>query len=196
MADTVAISAGSGTAISTEEVTTLNGATVSAQHVQRAGLALITADGTSVDVTSAAPLPVTGTLTGITNALPAGTNVIGGVNPQPATSGGCSIYHKVAAASANAANIKSSAGQVFGIDVFNNTTYPVYVKLHNTSGTPTAGSGVVRTFGVQAGVRGTAVFPLGLAFSAGIGISIVKDIADAGTTAVAASDCVVDIDYK
>ena len=38
-----------GAVISTEEVTTLNGATVTAQHVQRAGVALITANGTAVD---------------------------------------------------------------------------------------------------------------------------------------------------
>jgi hypothetical protein len=110
--------------------------------------------------------------------------------------GGFSTYHAVSAGSTNVANIKASAGQVYGIDVFNNAAYPIYVKLHNTAGTPTAGAGVVRTFGVQAGVRGTAEWALGLAFATGIGISILKDITDAGTTAVLASDCVVDIAYQ
>ena len=36
----------------------------------------------------------------------------------------------------------------------------------------------------------------GLAFSTGIGITITKLIADADTTAVAASDCVVNVHYK
>lgn len=50
MADNVAITAGSGTTISTEEVTTLNGGAVSAQHVQRTAAAIRTADGTAVDL--------------------------------------------------------------------------------------------------------------------------------------------------
>lgn len=48
-----------GTVISTEEVTTLNGVVVPAQQLQRLIPALRTADGTAVDVTASAPLPVT-----------------------------------------------------------------------------------------------------------------------------------------
>lgn len=44
--------------ISTEEVTTLNGGGVTAQQVQRFIPSLRMADGTAIDVTSAAPLPV------------------------------------------------------------------------------------------------------------------------------------------
>lgn len=50
MADTVPITAGSGTIISTEEVTTLNGVVVSAQHLQRVAAAVVTADGVAVDI--------------------------------------------------------------------------------------------------------------------------------------------------
>lgn len=50
MADNVAITAGSGTTISTEEVTTLNGGAVSAQQVQRVAIASRTADGTAIDI--------------------------------------------------------------------------------------------------------------------------------------------------
>lgn len=50
MADNVDITPGSGKTISTEEVTTLNGSTVSAQHVQRVAVALRTADGTVIDL--------------------------------------------------------------------------------------------------------------------------------------------------
>lgn len=118
------------------------------------------------------------------------------VSNTPVTSGGCSNYHVVAAASTNTANIKTSAGQVYGWAIFNAAAYNVYVKLHNTSGTPTAGSGVIKTIGVPAGGGNNIDLSKGIAFGTGIGISIVKDIADAGTTAVAASDCVVDIHYK
>ncbi len=118
------------------------------------------------------------------------------VSDTPVTSGGCSNYHVVAAASTNTANIKTSAGQVYGWAIFNAAAYNVYVKLHNTSGTPTAGSGVIKTIGVPAGGGNNIDLSKGIAFGTGIGISIVKDIANAGTTAVAASDCVVDIHYK
>lgn len=110
---------------------------------------------------------------------------------------GSSMYHVVSAGSTNAANIKASAGRVTGWSIFNNADYPIYVKFHNTAGTPTAGAGVVYAIGVQAG---TASMPFddddGLAFATGIGISIVKGITDADGTAVLASDCVVNIHFK
>ncbi len=132
---------------------------------------------TATDVTTANPLPVA-------------------ITPQ--TTGGDSDYHVVAAATTNAANIKASAGQLYGVHVFGNpsTAYPVYVKFHNTAGTPTAGTGVVLTVGVQAGMSRDVIFPNGFAFATGIGITIVKGITDADGTSVAVSDCVCDVDYK
>lgn len=104
-------------------------------------------------------------------------------------------YHVVAAASTNAANIKASAALLRGLRGFNNAAYPIYVKFHNTASTPTAGSGVVATFGIQAGMPINEVIHGGIAFSTGLSISIVKGIADASTTAVALSDCVLDVAY-
>lgn len=118
------------------------------------------------------------------------------VPPAATTSGGCSTFHLVSAATDNATNVKAAAGQVYAIDVFNKAAYPVYVKFHNDAGTPTAGADVVRTVGVAAASQHTVTCPVGIAFAAGIAITIVKDIADNGTTAVASADCVVDIDYK
>lgn len=106
-----------------------------------------------------------------------------------------SVDHRVSAASDNAANIKASAGTLYAVSVFNVADYPVYVKFHNTAGTPTSGAGVVLTLGVQAGWSRDFLIPQGRAFATGIGISIVKGIADNSTTAVAAADCVVDVVY-
>lgn len=61
MADNIAVTAGSGTTVSTEEVTTLNGGVVSAQHVQRVANAFRTADATAVDVSTGAGAVDTGT---------------------------------------------------------------------------------------------------------------------------------------
>ena len=50
MGDNVQITAGSGTLVSTEEVTTLNGSGVSAQHLQRTANAIVLSDGTAIDL--------------------------------------------------------------------------------------------------------------------------------------------------
>ena len=176
MADNITLNAGTGGSV----VATDDDGTAHHQYVKLE----FGGDGTFTKVTSSAGLPVSqqGTFT---------------TQPGPTTSGGCSIYHVVAAASTNTANVKSSAGQLYGWSIFNNAAYNVYVKLHNTAGTPTAGASIVYTIGIPAG--GGSNIDLGtgaLAFGTGIGISIVKDLADAGTTAVAASDCVVNLHYK
>jgi hypothetical protein len=114
----------------------------------------------------------------------------------PAASGGCSNYHAVSLGSTNAANIKATPGQVYGVHVYNNASYPVYVKLYNVAGAPTVGtSTVVKTIGVQAGTSRDVLIPLGEAFATGIGVSITKGIADNDATAVLASDCVIDIEW-
>lgn len=84
MADTVDITAGVGTKISTEDVTTLNGGAVSAQHVQRIAAAIRTADGAAVDLPGSTAdgllvnLGANNDVT-VTGALPAGGNTIGNV---------------------------------------------------------------------------------------------------------------------
>lgn len=108
--------------------------------------------------------------------------------------GACSDNHLVSAGSTNATIVKASAGLLVGVRVFNNAAYPIYVKFHNTSGAPTPGAGVVKTIGVQAGTQRDVLIPGGHYFSTGIGMSIVKGIADADVTAVLANDCVVDVE--
>jgi len=110
--------------------------------------------------------------------------------------GACSNTHLVAAASTNATSVKASAGLLVGVRVFNNALYPIYVKFHNTAAAPTPGAGVVKTIAVQAGMQRDVVIPGGHYFSTGIGMSIVKGITDADATAVALSDCVVDVEYN
>jgi hypothetical protein len=80
---------------------------------------------------------------------------------------------------------------------FNKATYPIYIKFHNTAGAPTAGSGVVFGVGIQAGTHLSLLLPGGgRAFSTGLAMTVVKDITDAGTTAVAASDAVIEVGYE
>lgn len=79
MADNVPITAGVGTTVSTEEVTTLNGGAVAAQHAQRMIVAVRTADVTAVDILG----DVTNGLDVDVTRLPAlatGANVIGALS--------------------------------------------------------------------------------------------------------------------
>lgn len=115
------------------------------------------------------------------------------------TSGGASIYEVVSAASTNTANIKASAGQIYGLLIFNLAAGIRYVKFHNTAGTPTAGSGVVLAVQVPANSAGSGVvisFPFGIAFSTGIGISMVTGIANSDSAAVGASELLVNVLYN
>ncbi|HMJ58305.1 MAG TPA: hypothetical protein VK467_04165 [Gemmatimonadales bacterium] len=119
------------------------------------------------------------------------------VHELPATSGGCSTLHRVSTGAVqDQAIVKASPGQVFGVYIYNNSVSPVFVKFHNQVSLPTAGVGVVAAVGMQAGVSNYVPIAKGRAFSVGIGITIVLEIADNGTTAVAAGACVVDVDYK
>lgn len=113
----------------------------------------------------------------------------------PATTGGYSIKHGVCAGSTNVANVKASAGQIYAVRIYDNVNYPLYLRLYNTAGTPTAGTSVIETFSVQAGV--SAYYPVfaGEPYATGIGMSITKGITDADTTATLASDCEYDLYY-
>ena len=148
---------------------------------------------------SANSLPVTvqgtATVTFTQPALVAGTAAIGDVGQQyrANATGAASGTHIVSAASTNATVVKAGAGRVLGWHLANTTASWKYVKLHNQATSPTAGSGVVRTIGIPP--NGVADFNLegGIAFSTGIGLTIVTGSADADATAVAAADVVGDL---
>jgi hypothetical protein len=151
-----------------------------------------------------AALPVSGTFFQATQpvsiatntpTLAAGSNLAGDVGHQyrANATGAASGTHLVSAATTNPTVIKASAGRLLGFVLTNNAASKVYVKFHNQTTAPTAGSGVVRSFGIPAG--GTITFSLegGIAFSTGIALTTVTGAADADATAVALNDIVGDI---
>lgn len=73
------------------------------------------------------------------------------------TSGGAvTQFHNSSAA---AGNIKASAGNIYGLVLGNGGTIPCYLQLFNNAGTPTAGTSVIDSVMVQAGV--SVVVPIG-----------------------------------
>ncbi len=106
-----------------------------------------------------------------------------------------SDFHAVAEDGTNARVVKNAPGKLIGYEIFNDSAgwYPVYVKFHDTALIPTAGSGVVKTIGVQAGR--SAECETFWEFHNGIAITIVKGIQDDDATPIAANDCVVNLTF-
>jgi hypothetical protein len=148
---------------------------------------------------SQAPLPVAvqGTVaTSFTQpALVAGSALVGDVAQQyrGSATGAASGTHLVSAATTNPTVVKASAGRLLGYVLANNAATMVYVKFHNQTTAPTAGTGVVRSVGIPAGRTVTFSLEGGIAFSTGIALTTVTGAADANATAVALNVIVGDI---
>jgi hypothetical protein len=118
------------------------------------------------------------------------------VNLDPQTANGLSIFHLVSAATTNATNIKASAGQVYGWYVYNSNAAARKLVFHNTAGTPTAGASVIFAIVIPPSSAANVEFTMGLAFATGIAITTVTDLTDAGATAVALNDLIINVFYK
>lgn len=132
-----------------------------------------------------------------TPTLAAGTALVGDVGAQyrANATGAASIKHIVSAASTNATIVKSAAGRLLGWKIANTNAAWRYVKLHNIATAPTAGTGVVMTIAVPPNGVVQQTIEGGLAFSTGIGATMVTGAADSDATAVAANDLICDLFY-
>jgi hypothetical protein len=130
-----------------------------------------------------------------TVTLGAGTAAAGQVTLGAAANatGAASRSHIVAAGTTNPTVVKASAGRVLGWSLGNTSAAWRYVKLHNQTTSPTAGSGVVQTIAIPPGGLAQVEIAAGIAFTTGIALTIVTGSADADATAVTAGDVVGDI---
>jgi len=130
--------------------------------------------------------------------LNAGTALVGdvGLQVRANATGAATTSHLVSAATTNAANIKNAAGRVLGWSAVNTTASFQYVKLHNSASAPTAGAGVFMTIAIPPNsVNNCPPHLPGIAFSAGIGRTIVTGSADTDATATTAGAVVFDLFY-
>lgn len=155
--------------------------------------------GTTRDI-SGGILDNVGTLTEIINPLPNGSNTIGNVGMAPRETGGLLMNSAVMLATTNATLVKGGPGQIYGIEIFNNSASIAYLKVYDAAGAPTAGSGTpaMRRMvpGNTSGAGCIINIPNGSSYSRGIGYTFTGGIADTDTTAVAASAFIVNILYK
>lgn len=134
--------------------------------------------------------PISGSVT-----VAAGTAAVGdvGVQYRANATGAASRSHLVSAATTNPTVVKASAGRLLGCCLSNTTATWKYVKLHNQTTAPTAGTGVVQTIGIPPNSRAQWNLPGGVAFTTGIALTIVGGSADNDATAVAVGDVVGDV---
>lgn len=128
-------------------------------------------------------------------AIAAGTTAIGdvGIQYRANATGAASKTHLVSAASTNATIVKNAAGRLIGWRVSNTNAAYRYVKLHNQTTTPTAGTGVVETIAVPPNSITTGHITGGSAFTTGIGMTTTTGAADNDTAAVGANDLIIDL---
>lgn len=129
-------------------------------------------------------------------SIAAGTNLIGGVNVRPGTTGGLTISRLLSAATTNATSVKGAAGQVFGWYLFNANAATRYLKLYNKASAPTVGTDTpVMTIPIPGGSAANVEFANGIAFGTGIAFALTTGVADSDTGAVAANEIVVNLLY-
>lgn len=146
------------------------------------------------------------TVTTITNVVHIDDNsgsltIDGNVGTLPLTSGGLSAYTALSAGAVLTAQIKGSAGQIYGIEVFNTNASARFVRLYNQTGAPGSGDAaniIWRGFipGNATGTGFVVRWPHGLACATGIGIRASAAVADNDTTVLGTNDLTFNVSYK
>jgi hypothetical protein len=107
------------------------------------------------------------------------------------------VSHTIAAASTNAKVIKAAPGTMAGWECFNDTEYPIYVKLYDSATLPNVGVDTPKQVIPMQGQSPASNPPgPGIAYENGIAMAIVTGLADSSNSAVIAGSCVVDIFYQ
>jgi hypothetical protein len=127
------------------------------------------------------------------SAVLAGQNDLRASLNASASGGALAPRHIVSAATTNAQNVKASSGRVYGWSFANTNAAWRYVKLHNVTGVPTAGAGVVMTIAIPPNGLAQVQSVAGIFFNTGIGLTTVTGAADADATAVGLNDIVGDL---
>ena len=123
------------------------------------------------------------------------------VTTQVHTSGGESSLSALSTAAVYTAEVKASAGQIYGVEIFNKGAAAVYARLYNQTGAPGSGDaaniiwrGIVPGSATGAGfVKG---WPNGKICATGIGIRVSGAIADNDTTVLAANEVTINVGFK
>jgi hypothetical protein len=123
------------------------------------------------------------------------------VNPQPHTTGGCSIFRSLDLDETEE-DVKTSAGQIYGLWVTNTTTATIWLKFYNaTAANVTVGTTTpVITLGIPGNtsddVAGLFASTMGIAFDTAICAAATTGVADNDTGAPSANALIINVFYK
>lgn len=123
------------------------------------------------------------------------------VTPEPHTAGGLSIFRSLDIDETEE-DVKTSAGNIYGMLVTNTATTTRWLKFYNlTAANTTVGSSTpVITWGIPGNTSddiGAAVFGThGITFDTAICVAATTGVADADTGAPGANDVIINIFYK
>lgn len=155
--------------------------------------------------TFGAAFPGTGTAVGMTQGgnMVAMTGTAGSLNVN--CSSGCAAPTPASTASAipagtvTAVVVKGSAGTLMGIQVYNITANPAYVKIYNNAsactGTPVKRLMIPAAATAANGAGSNVAFGGGITFSTGIVYCVTTDITDANSGAPATNSTLINVDF-
>lgn len=110
---------------------------------------------------------------------------------------GLTTHKTIAAGTTNATSVKASAGKVYGIFVNNQNAAVRYLKLYNKASAPTVGTDTpVLVFAIPPAGNVNLYAKDGIYLSLGIAFALTTGAADNDTTAVTASEHIVNLLYK
>jgi len=111
---------------------------------------------------------------------------------------GATPFRLISAATTNGTNVKASAGTLYMLAASNSVASSRFIKFYNKASSPSVGTDTpVFTFLIPGNSSGDIAIPtIGLSFTTGISFAITGAVADADTTAIGASDVVLNIAYK
>lgn len=135
---------------------------------------------------------------GVLRVAIASDNTAFAINLAGRTTGGATSYTLISAATTNATSVKASAGTLLAIHATNTGAAVAFLKLYNKASAPTVGTDTaVKTILIPATSGSVSVYlpTIGEAYSAGIALAITGVATTADTTAVAAAQVVVNLDY-
>lgn len=149
-------------------------------------VALVDEDGDPIN--SGNPLPVTGTIAGITGTVD--------VRERPATSGGASVSRNLDTGTTGTV-AKASAGQVYGYYFSNaHASDARFLKLYDKATAATVGDTPLMTLRLPFDSGGHVFFGTGVEFDNGIGYRATTGVADADTGAPGSNEVIINLLYS